>query len=159
MHPFNNPIWGQTNPCDVSVDTINSAEDLAGAHFIDQEYDNLTDQEYKDCRQAQQYIARKYNRGLEQLKLKLAPNIIVVVEEEDGFCQFADQYNQWDTTPYTPVANDDMRSSDIFTLDNSLFKLTKIKHDERSKTRVVKKLFELGNKSVKSDFYIRKHQS
>ena len=27
-------MWDQTNACDVSVDTINSAEDLAAAHFM-----------------------------------------------------------------------------------------------------------------------------
>ena len=49
-HPFNNPIWDQTNLCYVLVNAINSAEGLAGAHFTDQEYDNHTDQEYDNCR-------------------------------------------------------------------------------------------------------------
>ena len=43
-------------------------------------------------RQDQQYIARKYNGGLEQVTLELAPDIIVEEEEED-FYQWTDQYD------------------------------------------------------------------
>ena len=55
-------------------------------------------------------------------------------EEKDGFYQFMDQYDKWDTTPYTPVADNNMGSS----------------HTSKS---------ELGNKSIKSDFYIGERQS
>ena len=47
----------------------------------------------------------KYDGGLKQLKVKLAPDIIIEEkeeeeeEEEDKFYQFVEQYNQWDTTP------------------------------------------------------------
>ena len=49
-HPYDNPIWDQTNPCDVLVDTINITEDLAGAYFTDKNYDKLMDQEYDNLR-------------------------------------------------------------------------------------------------------------
>lgn len=92
-HSFDNPIYDWTNPCDILIDTINSVEGLVGAHFTDQDYDNLTDEEYNNLRQDQQFIAHKYGKSLEQLTLELAPNI-VIEEEEDGFHQFVDQYNQ-----------------------------------------------------------------
>ena len=85
----------------------------------------------------------------------MAPNIIVE-EEEDGFYQWADQYDQWNTTPYIPIIDDDVRSSHTFNIDNLLFNLTKIKRDGTSKTRVVSKLSESNNKL---DFYIGKRQS
>ena len=135
-------IWGGTNPCDMSVDTANSKEVMAGSHtmegqkftlcrsdqhevinvkahkprkddlfwdydldFLDNYYDwnestkvtdttnsganitgaNFTNQEHQNYgdQQAKQYIACKYNRGLEQVTLELAPDIIL--EEEYGF--------------------------------------------------------------------------
>ena len=59
----------------------------------------------------------------------------MVVEEEieDGFYQYADQYDQWDTTLYTPVTKNDVGYSHTFNLDNPVFNFTKIKHDEISK--------------------------
>ena len=86
----------------------------------------------------------------------MAPDIIVEEEEEDGFYQWADQYDQWDTTPYTPVTDDDVGGSYTFNVDNPLFNLTKIKRDGTSKTRVVSKL---SKSKSKSDFYISKRQS
>ena len=38
----------------------------------------------------------------------MVPNIILEEDEEDGFHQWADQYDQWDNTPYTPVEEDDV---------------------------------------------------
>ena len=35
-HFINNAIWGGTNPCDMSVDTANSKEDMGGSHIIEQ---------------------------------------------------------------------------------------------------------------------------
>ena len=65
----------------------------------------------------------------------LAPNIIVAVEvkEEDAFYKFMDTYDQWDNTPYTPIVEDDMGSSDTSTSPSNN---------------------ELGNESIKSDFCI-----
>ena len=68
----------------------------------------------------------------------------------------AAQYDQWDTTSYTPVTDDDMGGSHTFNVDNPVFNVTIIKRDGTSKTRVVSKLSELSNKS---DFYIGKRQS
>ena len=118
---------------------------------MNQEYQNYYD------RRDQQYIDCKYNGGLEHVIMELVPNIIVEEEEEeDGFYQWADQYDQRDTTPYTPVTNDDVGGSDTFNVDNPLFNLTDIKGDRTSKTRVVSELFESNNRS---DFYISKLQS
>ena len=115
------------------VDTINSAEDLAGVHFTAQDYENLTDEEFDNLRQGQQFIAHKYDVGLEQLTLKSVP-VIIIEEEVDKFYQFVDQYNQWDTTPYIPFTDNDMESSHKFT--SELF------------------TYESRNESVKSNFYI-----
>ena len=112
------------------IDTVNSEANIAVAHFTNQEHQN-----YYDRRQ-QQYIAHKYNSDLEQLTLELAPNIILEEEGEDGFYQWVDQYDQWDTTPYTPVTNNDVGDSHKFNVDNPVFNLTKIKRDGTSKTRV-----------------------
>ena len=88
------------------MDNSACTEDSAGAYFTDQDYDNL--------RRDQQFIAHKYDGGLKRLTLKLAPGIIVKEEEEEGSYQFVDQYNQWDTTPSAPVADNDMESSHSF---------------------------------------------
>ena len=88
--------------------------------------------------------------------MELAPNIIVEEEEEDEFYQWADQYDQWDTTPYTPVTDNDVGGSHTFNVDNPVLNFTKIKGDGTSKTRVVNKLSKSNNKS---DLYIGKRQS
>ena len=88
--------------------------------------------------------------------MELAADIIVEEEEEDEFYQWADQYDQWDTTSYTPVTNNNVGGSHTFNVDNPLFNLTKIKRDGTFKTRVVSKLSESNNKL---DFYIGKRQS
>ena len=54
-----------------AIDTVNSAENIAGAHVANQEHQN-----YYDWRD-QQYIACKYNGGLEQVTLEVATDIIV----------------------------------------------------------------------------------
>ena len=133
-----------------AIDTSNSTENMAGVHVTNREHQNYYD------RRDQRFIACKNNGGLEQVTQELAPGNIVVVEEEDEFYQWADQYDQWDTTPYTPVTDNDVGGSHTFNFDNPLFNLTKIKRDGTSKTRVVSKLSESNNKS---DFYIGKRQS
>ena len=82
---------------------------------------------------------------LEQVTLELVPDIIL---EEDGFHQWADQYDQWDTTLYTPITNNDVRGSHTCNVDNPVFNLTKIKCGRTSKTRVVSKLSESNNKLI-----------
>ena len=34
-HPFDDAIWSHTNPSDVSIDTVNSAEIIAGSHITE----------------------------------------------------------------------------------------------------------------------------
>ena len=70
----------------------------------------------------------------------MLPNIIAEEKKEEKFYQWVDQYNLWDTTPYTLVTNKVVGNFYIFNLDNPLFNLTKIKRDGTSKTRVVSKL-------------------
>ena len=53
------------------IDTVNSRANIAQAHVTNQEHQNYYD--WWD----QQYIAYKYNSGLEQVTLESAPNIIV----------------------------------------------------------------------------------
>ena len=36
-HPLNDPVWDHTDACDVSIDTMNSAEVLAGSHIVELE--------------------------------------------------------------------------------------------------------------------------
>ena len=83
------------------TDTTNSVANIAEVTIVNQEHQN-----YYDCRD-QQYISCKYNGGLEQATLELAP-IIILEEEEDGFHQWADQYDQWDNRSYTPITENDM---------------------------------------------------
>ena len=83
-----------------------------------------------------QYIACKYNSGLEQVTLELVPDIILE-ELEDGFHQWAAQYDRWDDTSYRPVNEDDVRGSYTFNVENPVSNITKIKQDGTSKTRAV----------------------
>ena len=132
------------------IDTTNSGENIAETNFANQEHQN-----YYDGRE-QQYVSQKYNGSLEQVTLKVAPNIILEEEEDDGIYQWADNYDQWDTTSYTPITNNDMGGSHLCNVDNPVFNLIKTKHDRTSKTRVGSKL---SASSAKSDFYIGKRQS
>ena len=98
---------------------------------------------------------RKRNGGLEQATIELVPDIILE-EEEDGFYRWADKYDQWDINPYTPVEGNKMGGSHTCNVDNSVSNLTKTKHDEKSKTRIMSKVSISNNKS---DFYIGERQS
>ena len=81
---------------------------------------------------------------------------IILEEEEDGFYQWVDKYDLWDNNPYTPTKGNEMGGSHTFNVDNSVFNLTKTKHNGKSKTRIVSEVSTLNNKS---DFYIGKCQS
>ena len=35
-HPIGDPNWSHTYACDVSIDTVNFAEALAGSHIVEQ---------------------------------------------------------------------------------------------------------------------------
>ena len=61
-----------------------------------------------------------------------------VVEEKEGwFYELANNYDVWNNYSYTPTKEDEPGSSHTFTVDNSIFKLTKTKHNGISKTRIV----------------------
>ena len=82
------------------------------------------------------YIACKYNGGLEQDTLELVSNIIL--EEED---------DHWNNTSYTPMEGDETRGSHTFYVDNCVFNITKTKRNGKSKTRIVREVSELNDKS------------
>ena len=115
---------------------------------------NQANQDYYNQRD-QQYIGHKYDDDLEQVTIELVPDIILE-EEEDGFYQWADLYDQWDNTSYTPLEGDEAGGSHTFNVDNPVFNVTKIKQNGKSKTRIVSEVSESSNKS---DFYISKRQS
>ena len=74
-----------------------------------------------------------------------------IIEEKEGwFYGWADNYDMWNNLSYTPTKENESGSSHTFTGDNRIFKLTKTKHNGRSKTRLVNEV----PTSVKSDFYI-----
>ena len=106
-------------------------------------------------RRDQQFIARKYDGGHERVTLELVPDIILE-EKEDGFYQWADNYDQWDNNPYIPVERDEIGGSYTFNIDNSIFTITKTKRNGKLKSRVVSEMSESNNKS---DFYICKRPS
>ena len=79
----------------------------------------------------------------------------IVEEKEVWFYKWANKYDVWNDYSYTPTKDNKPGNSHMFTGDNSVFKLTKTKHNRRSKTRLVSEV----PTSVKSDFYISKRQS
>ena len=103
----------------------------------------------------QQFIARKHDGGLQQVTIELVPDIILEGEEDD-FYQWAENYDQWDNNPYTPVEGNETGGSHTFNVDNSVFNLTKTEQNRKSKTRIVS---EVSTSNNKSDFYIGKRQS
>ena len=121
--------------------------------FITRKY--VGGQEYYNWRD-QQCIARKYDCGLERVTIELVPDIILKEEEEDGFYQWADKYDQRDINPYTPMEGDETGGSRTFNIDKSVFNLTKTKQNGKSKIRIVSEVSESNNKS---DLYIGKCQS
>ena len=89
------------------------------------------------------------------LKSKNTLGAHIVEEKEGWFYEWADKYDVWNDYSYTPTKENKPGSSHTFTGDNSIFQLTKTKHNGRSKTRLVSEV----PTSVKSDFYISKRQS
>ena len=77
------------------------------------------------------------------------------MEEKKGwFYERADTYDEWNNYYHTPTGENEPGSSHMFTGDNSIFKLTKTKHNGKSKTRLVSEV----STSVESDFYIGERQ-
>ena len=143
------------------LDSLNKSNDLnissktnnmiyaKGIDLLSQE-----NQDYYNWRD-QQSIAHKYDKGLEQVTIKLVLKIILE-ERENGFYQGAGKYDQWDNNPYTPVEGNATRGSHTFNTDNNIFNLANTKHNRKPKTRIVS---EVSTSNIKLDFYIGKHQS
>ena len=74
-HPVEDPIWDRTNSCNILINTVNSAETVAGIHSAEQEYS-----------------FHNFNAGFEYTEhnVDVAPNII----EEDRLYKFIDKYNE-----------------------------------------------------------------
>ena len=79
----------------------------------------------------------------------------IILEEEEGFYQLADNYDQWDNNPYTPVEGGETGGSHTFNVDNSVFNLTKTKQNGKAKTRIVSEVSKSNNMS---SFNIGKRQ-
>ena len=78
-----------------------------------------------------------------------------IIEEKEGwFYEWDDTYDEWNNYYYIPMEENESGSSCTFAGDDSIFKLTKTKHNGRSKTRLVSEV----PTSVKSDFYIGERQ-
>ena len=112
-----------------------------------------TNQDYYDQRD-QHYITCKYNGSLEQVTLELVPDIILEEEEEYGFYQWVDKYDQWDNTSYISMEEDETGGSHTFNVDNYDFNITKSKQNRKLKTRIGSEVSELNDKL---NFYISKH--
>ena len=140
-------------PQNYGLDSLDNFKDLNILSKVDNVTNNVTNQEYYN-QWDRQYICYRYNGDLEQATIELGNNIILE-EKEDVFYQQADQYHQWDNTPYTPVKEDEGGSSHTFNVDNHVFNITKIKQIGKLKTKTVSELSVSNNKS---DFYIGKRQ-
>ena len=78
-----------------------------------------------------------------------------IVEEKEGwFYEWADTYDEWNSCDYTCTEENEPGSLHTFTGDNNIFKITKIKHNGISKTRLVSET----STSVNSDFYTGERQ-
>ena len=104
-------------------------------------------------------IAHENNNGNTKLAdTGLKPHNIlsahIMKEKEGWFYRWADTYDEWNNYYYAPTEENEPGSSHTITGDNSIFKLTKTKHNGNSKTRLVSEV----PTSIKSDFYIDERQ-
>ena len=108
---------------------------------------------------AKPVVVHKNNHGntkLANTKLK-SKNILgahIVEEKEGWFYRWADTYDEWNNYYYTLTGENEPGNLHTFTGNDSIFKLIKTKQNRRSKTGLVSEV----PTSVKSDFYIAKHQ-
>ena len=104
-------------------------------------------------------IDENNNDGMKRANTGLEPNNIlgahVLEEKEKWLYQWTGNYDVWNNHSYTPTKGNELGDSHIFTGGNSVFKLTKTKHNGKSKTRIVSEV----STSNKSDFYIGERQS
>ena len=90
---------------------------------------------------AKPVVVHEYNYGNTKLtNTELESNNTLganIMEEKEGrFYEWADTYDEWNNYYYTPTEENESGSSHTFTGDDSIFKLTKTKHNEKSKTRL-----------------------
>ena len=87
-HPVNNPIWDHTDACDISFDTVNSTEALAGSHIVEPEF-----------------TFRRPFPAFEDIELFVkAPSGTI---QNNGLYHLMDNYGKWDNLPYTTSVNSD----------------------------------------------------
>ena len=100
-HANDNPIWDRTVACEVSIDTVNSKETLAGIHIVEQ---------------LPEYILCRPNPSYELLTVDAytPPDS----SEDDRMYQLIDNYNKWDKS-LNKVGVNNMGSSHIFTTDST----------------------------------------
>ena len=78
-----------------------------------------------------------------------------IVEKKDEWSyNWSDMYVQWNDYYHIPAEENEPGSSHTFMADNNIFELTKVKHNEKSITRLVNEV----STSVKSDFNIGERQ-
>ena len=82
-HPIDDPIWSYTDACDVSIDTVNSAETLAGGHIIRH---NIT--------QESTYTLRRPNPRFEDIELIVDMYVPPDNIEDDGMYNCFGQLQQ-----------------------------------------------------------------
>ena len=104
-HPIDDPILSHTNAYDVSINTVNCAEALAGSHII-----------RYDITQRSTYTLHISNWRGELLTIDayVPPDS----SEDNEMYQFMDNYNEWDKSPNTAGVND-MGISHPFMTDNA----------------------------------------
>ena len=108
---------------------------------------------------AKPVVVHENNNGAMKLaEAGMEPNNTLgahIMEEKEGwFYGWADKYDVWNDYSHTSTNENEPSSSHTFTGNNSIFKLTKTKHNGKSKTRIVSEV----PTSIKSDFYIGERQ-
>ena len=88
------------------------------------------------------------------MKSNNTPGANIAAEKEGWIYKWADKYDVWNDYSHTSTNENEPSTSHTFTGNNSIFKLTKTKHNGKSKTRIVSEV----PTSIKSNFYIGKHQ-
>ena len=104
-HPIGDTILSHTDAWEVSIDTVNTAEALAGTHII--QHDITQGSTYTLCGPNPSY-------DLLTLDAYVPPDS----SEDDRMYQCMDNYDKWDKSPNTAGVND-MGSSHTYTGDDT----------------------------------------
>ena len=110
-------------------------------------------------KKAKPVVAHENNKGaikLAETRMESNNNLGAhIMEEKEGLLYgWADKYDVWNNYSHTSMNKNEPSSSHMFTGKNSMLKLTKTKHNGKSKARIVSEV----PTSIKSDFYIGKLQ-